>query len=49
MRLAEDEALGKAQKAETGGIELVHMVGQEETGHAQSTSTRVLAVMESYL
>ena len=49
MRLAEDEAPGKAQKAETGGIELVHMVGQEEIGHARSTGIRVLAVMESYL
>ena len=49
MRLAEDEAPGKAQEAETSGIELVHMVGQEETGHARSTGIRVLAVMESYL
>ena len=49
MRLAEDEAPGRAQMAETGGIELAHMVGQEETGHARLTGIRVLAVMESYL
>ena len=49
MHLAEDEAPGEAQEAEMGGIELVHMVRQEETGHVQLTGTRPLAVMESYL
>ena len=48
MHLVEGEALGRAQKAETGGIELAHTVGQEETGHAQWTGTHLLEAMEFY-